>query len=386
MSIYKIINKVNVTVDQWFMSPEPNAAGRLGLFRIVFSLFYIWHLTAQFPANLSGLPLSNWESKLHILKYVFNDLGEPLSPVFFNTVESFLVASLILLLFGYKTQTATILVLLLGCLIEAFYTAASIEHSTIILTFYIPFFMAINDSWSDTYSLDALLKHRRTHELVSPSESHWSYFISARAFLVILSFLFLSSAIFKVSFGGTWLIYPKLMSNLVLHLNIKAAILGLPLNYFAPFISQAPIVYHTLRLATVILEGLFFLSLVNLNLRSLFVSLALIFHSINALWLTVTFTPVLVGYGLFVDWQAMKEKIYANKLCFWTDVPLNFLIFGVLFFAALIGIFWNSNIGLRSLFSIGGLIDVRTIWYPVLPFSLCWFVVSVNKLLKKQWN
>ncbi|MDJ0679234.1 MAG: hypothetical protein QNJ18_05155 [Xenococcaceae cyanobacterium MO_167.B52] len=369
------------------MMPDQNAAGNLGLFRIIFSFFYIWHLSTQFFENLSGLPSIHWSHNLYLLRYFFKDLGEPLPIAFFNILESCLIVALVLLLFGYKTRIATFLVLVLGGLVEALHTATDIQRATVILTFYIPLFMLITNRWGDTYSADSFLEYCKSGTYISPSESYWIYSLPARSVLIVLSVLFFSSAVFKISLGGQWLVYPELISNLVLHRTIKSAVLGLPLNPLAPFISQTPVLHHSLRITTLLFEGFFFLSLFSRTLRDFFVSLALIFHSFNAIWLAVTFTSVLIGYGLFIDWEALKENIWPQQKHYWqNNIDPNILIFGILFLSILIGILWSQDIIIQRLFNLDGLINVSTIWYPVFPFSLCWFAVNVIKMFKKEWN
>ena len=43
-------------VERWFTASEPAAAGRMGLFRILFGLFYLWHLSLFDISLVAGLP------------------------------------------------------------------------------------------------------------------------------------------------------------------------------------------------------------------------------------------------------------------------------------------------------------------------------------------
>lgn len=49
--------------------------------------------------------------------------------------------------------------------------------------------------------------------------------------------------------------------------------------------------------------------------------------------------------------------------------------------AIAIGILWNSSFGIRSIFNLGELLNWHTIWYPILPLSVAWLVVSLMQLL-----
>ena len=378
MAVLSMIRSLNASINAWFTQPEVNSAGRIGLFRIIYSFFYLWHLSTHSSDFLSGMPSFYVEQKVYLVRYIFPDFGASLSPLFFHTLESLLVAALVLLAFGYKTRTATASVLLLGCLSEGLSTAIDGKRTLVPMVFYIPFFMTISNSWGKTYSLDSMLRRRNGFQ-VDPHASNWEYFLPARALLIVFSALFFGSMVFKVAFGGGWLRHSDMMSNFFLNRNIEAAIYDLPLNWLAPFISQTPLIYLAAHVTTLIFEAFFFLSVINRRVRDLFVSVALVFHAVNALWLVVTVTPILIGYCIFIDWQAIKDFFFPSgkqKFCADTISPklLTLLAF---FLATILGLLWHSNLGLRALFNLNGLINWRTIWYPILPISLGWFVAII---------
>ena len=376
MVVRSTIQNLNNSINAWFTEPEINAAGRIGIFRIIYSLFYLWHLSTHSSDFLSGMPSFFVEKEVYLVKYFFSDFGASFTPLFFHVLESFLVAALVMLAFGYKTRLATILVLLIGCLIEGLATAIDGKRTLVPLVFYIPFFMSISNSWASTYSLDSLRKKHKSESKVDPHSSNWEYFLPARALLIIFSILFFVSAIFKVAFGGAWLSYSDMMANFFLNRNIEAAVYDLPLNWLAPFIAQTPLIYLSSHITTLVFETCFFLSLINRKVRDIFVSLALIFHALNGLWLVVTVTPILIGYGIFIDWQAIKDFFFTanKKISRPNTLSPKLLTFLVLFLATLSGLLWHSSLGFRALFNLYGLIDWRTIWYPVLPLALGWFV------------
>lgn len=377
--MFKLVYQLNARVDNWFTAPEANAAGRLGLFRILFSLFYLWNLSSNFAARLGDLPPAFYYQRILLIEW----LPKRLPPTVFELLESLLVAALIVLMVGFRVRLATAVVLMIGCVLEAFYMGIDAEHSTVFLVFYIPFFMLLNGRWGNTYSLDALLRYRRGKPRVDPANSSWHYFLPARCSLAVLSMLFLGSAVFKVV--GTWLWYSQWMANHVLQMNIRAAIHRLPINPLAPFIAQTPLVHNALRYFTVLFEGLFFLGLFNRKLCYVFVALGLIFHSVSALYLVVTFTPILIVYALFVDWQALCER-WLPKQTLLDTVPSRWLVGATLSLAVATGILWNSGEGLRTAINLGGLLNWRTIWYPVLPLSLAWCLVALVNLLTKGTN
>lgn len=388
MVVRSTIQNLNKSINDWFTEPEANSAGRIGLFRIIYSLFYLWHLSTHSSEFLSGMPSFYIEQKVYLVRYLFSDFGTSLSPLFFHTLESFLVAAIVLLAFGYKTRISTFFVLFIGCLIEGLSTAIDGKRTLVPLVFYIPFFMLVSNSWGHTYSIDSILKKRKSGFKVDPHASNWEYFLPARALLIVFSVLFLSSVVFKVAFGGAWLSYSDMMSNFFLNRNIEAAVYNLPLNPLAPYISQIPLFYLSSHITTLVFETFFFLSIINRRIRDFFVSLALIFHAVNGLWLVVTVTPILIGYGVFIDWQAIKDFFFpSSKPESYADtISPKLLTSLALFLATILGLLWHSDLGIRALFNLNGLIDWRTIWYPVLPLAVGWFVallIPFRQLSKK---
>ena len=376
MEIRSVFQKLNATVNAWFTQPEANAAGSMGIFRIFYSIFYLWHLSTHSTDFLSEMPSFFVEKEVYLVKYLFRDFGASLPPLFFHTFESLLVAALVLLAFGYKTRAATISVLLIGCFIEALATAIDGKRTLVPLVFYIPFFMSICNAWGHTYSIDSIISKRNGFQ-VDTHASHWKYFLPARALLIVFSVLFFNSVIFKVAFGGAWLSNSKMMANFFLNRNIEAAVYHLPLNWLAPFIAQTPLIYLSTHLFTLFFETFFFLSVFHRKIRDFFVSMALLFHAVNALWVVVSVTPIMIGYFIFIDWQAIKDRFFptARQNSVNTISP-KLLTAIAIFLATIIGLLWHS-VELRALFNLNGLIDWRTIWFPVLPISLGWLIVTL---------
>lgn len=368
---------VFAVVRRWFTAPEPNAAGRMGLFRILYALFYLWHLSPAFIGNLHGLPPSFYNRVL--LTSVLPPAKMPLWAL--ELAEGALIAALVLLLFGLGTRVATLTVLVLGSLYEAWLTALDAEHSTVLLAFYIPLFMLIAGNWGDCYSIDALLRRRRGLPAVDPDGDSWRYFLPARAVLIVMGVLFLSSAVFKLALGGTWLHRPDLLANIMLDKNVKAAVRELPVNPLAPLIAQRAWLHVPLQGFLLAFEAGFILALLGRRIRNLILSTALFFHAINALWLVVTFTPILIAYGLFVDWQKLRQRLLPGSSVLRVRVPSGAVVILALVSAIATGLLWNTGMGLRSAINFGGQLDWRTIWYFVLPLAIIWWARSVWQIV-----
>ena len=362
-----VLQKPIDVIDRWFTTPEPNAAGNLGLFRVLYASFYLWFLSSQNVQHLVGVPADHRQRVLLI------DLLPADPPAaFFVSLEILLVAALCLLVVGFRVRLATWVVLVVGSLLEAYWVSFDPELGTILLVFFIPFFMLLgNAKWSETYSVDAILRQRAGERVVEPTDPSWPYSLPARAVLVVLAALFLSSALHKVVAGGTWLSFPQLLPNELLRRNITATILELRLNPLAPAIAEHSL-RDGLRWLVLLFEATFVLALLS-RLRAFYVAFALIFHSVNALWLWVTFTPVLVVYGLFVDWQALKDRIrppVAVPSARAHEIPIWALVGASVLFAGTVAVLWNH--GLSSVVTFGGRLDRQTIWYPILPVAAAW--------------
>ena len=372
-----LLRPVSRWVDAWLSEPESNAAGRLGLYRILYALFYLWYMTFGIPANLSGLPAS-YRRRVLLIDWLPADP----SPFFFELLTTLLITSLIFLLFGLGTHLVTALVLFSGAIIEAFYVSTDFEHSTILLTAFIPGFMLISGSWGSTYSVDAWLRRRLGNPPIDTEATSVPFVLPIRALLALLAALFFTSGIAKILPGAVWNSHPHLMANLVLTRNIEAATLGFPLNPAADLLVVSPVLDQALRVFVTVFEISFPLVLFHDRVRSLYLSLALIFHSVNAIWLLVTFTPVLVVYLLFVDLEAGRRYLWPGWVSFSRRAPPFVPICLISIIALVVGILWNRHGTLQPLFNLGGLIDSRTLWYPILPVAVIWWVRSVMGLVR----
>mgnify|MGYP001799593718 CR=1 FL=1 len=379
-----LIKHLNTLINRLLTSPEANAAERLGIFRILYSLFYLWYLSTNKISFLSSLPTDAFRQTV-LLSYF---LPKPLPAILTNGLEFLLVTSLIMLLFGTYTQLCTLVVLISGCLLEACYSSVDHELAMVFLVFYIPLSMVVCGGWGDTYSVDKALHQRRDSVEINTVKKASKYALPINSLIVVLSILFFSSFIYKIL--GSWINYPELISNLVLERNIRAAIYQLPLNRLAPFISTTPFAYHSLRIITLAFEGTFIVTVFCKQLRNIYFPLALIFHAFNAIWLNVTFTPVLILYGLFIDWSSLYKTLLASQIttpisAILSDFPAKFLMYGSIFLAILSGLLWNIQVWFpRSFFTLGGVVNWQTIWYPVLPLSVIWLLLGIIQLSSTQ--
>ena len=278
----------------------------MGLFRIIYAAFYIWHLSWVDAAALGLLPDAVWQP-VGLLRLVPARTPSVLP----GMIESGLVAALVLLLAGLCVRPVTLVVLVLGTLLETFHQSfGKVEHASIFLVFYIPLFMLTSD-WGGTWSLDALLARRAGRATTHPSDDSWCHALPMRGVLLMLVLMFASAA-FAKGVLGTWLTAPDLVADLLLGKNVEAVREGLPSHAILPVVAANPLLSHAFRYGVLLFECLFVLVLLGGRLRAVVLSAALVFHALNALLLVVTFTPILIVYAMFVDWQAGIERFGAS--------------------------------------------------------------------------
>ncbi len=376
--IQGVVKSWNDAVDTWLLSSEKNAAGRLGIVRILFSLFFLWHLSTVWMTSLGGIPHEFAAKRVLIIEWLPIDLPV----VFFAALESLLVAALILLLVGYWTRAATAIVLVCGCLVEAFLTRTDFERNGVMLFAVIPAAMLLVGDWSAKYSLDALLRDRSGGPVIEASDTSARFVLPIHVVLAVLVFLFVSSGVYKLLPGATWLTHPDNFGHIVLERNVELARRGLTPNPIAAFVATTPGFELIIRYLVVILELAFVAVFFSRPAAFFLLSWALFFHALNGIFLLVTFTPILITYALFVDWVGLWRRAGLPKLNVAAGLSSRVLISGTIAAAILVAGVWNLTPLVRDMLNLGGLIDARTIWFPILPIATIAWMVATYQLGK----
>jgi hypothetical protein len=356
-----IAQRFNTTFEGWLTASETNAAGRMALFRILFGLFSLWMISGRLYEELGLIPGMVFRP-LVIIRLI---PAQP-APAFFVALELLLVASLVLLIFGFQTRVATVAVLVLGILLGAYrYSFGKISHADLFAAIYIPA-MFVFASWGNCYSIDSLLRRRRGQPIVQPSDSSWRYAWPMHMTLLLLSVLFLGAALAK-STRGWWFGDTQFINDLLRFHDVREMLGGEAANPLSALIANATFLHNILRIVPLAFEALFFVSLFNKKLRTFFVSSAILFHMFNLVVLGIDFTPMLITYAIFVDWQKIYERIWPKQLnlgAVFERLPSPVLIGGVTLLAVLAALSWNSSLTLRAPFQS----------LPSLPF---WYVATV---------
>lgn len=376
----KFFQFVEAPYSKWLSAPADNAAGRMGLYRIIYSVFCLWFFSYLKFTELGEIPAAQWNPPR-----LFVWLSQP--PLwFFPVTESVLAASLILLLVGYWTRTATLLVFLFGFGLAIMRHSLLLQERTLMLiVFYVPLFMIFSD-WGSTYSIDSLVKQRRGQSVPHPHNSSWHYIWPSRGLMVVLSFLYLSSAVIKIK-EGDWVTNPYYVSNFMLSKGIASYLNnGFPVNPLSPLLARSSFLIVPSQYIVLLFETAFILVLFSRVARAIIFRLVLIFHSCNTFFLGIPFAAVLSVYAAFPDWQRLYERFYPRwlRLTWLTKLPTAYLTSSSLFLAVLIGLLWNTTSIPRTVFGLFRVLDYQTIWFAIFPLALLWLVVSVYQWLRSH--
>lgn len=366
------MQRFNRLIDRWLTAPEPNAARRLCLYRVLFSVYYLWEISDVYGRAAGELGQIIWRP---IIPLSFLSSAPP--PLMMELIESLLVASLVLLLVGFRVRTVTVAVLVLGLLFEGTRMSyGRAEHAGAFMVFYIPLLMLFS-GWGATYSLDALLSRRSGRQKADPYDSHWRYSLPIRGTLLIFAVLFITATVHKAR-GGDWLDNTNLIVNLFDLRNVEMTLYGLGTVPGTTLVKSMPLLADVLRWGVLVFEATFVLSLFSRRLfYGFFLPLALLFHATNALALGITFTPILIAYALFVDWQSVSDRLGIQRLRWRTRlarVPSAALVLLTLAAAFIVVLLWNDIPVLRQVISVGGLLNWRSIWLPVALVTVGWWV------------
>lgn len=365
------LQSVEARFLQWLSAPAKNAAGRMGLYRIIYSFFCLWFFSQLEFSELKSVPASEWEPPV-----LFFWLGPP-PEWFFPVAESVLAASLVLLLLGYRTRLATLLVFLSGFSLATVRGSLLLQERTIVLPiFYVPLLMLFSE-WGSTYSIDAITKRHPT-----PQDESWRYIWPARGLMIVLGILYFTSALFKLT--GAWVTNPHFVSRFVLEKSIDSYLdNGLTPNPLGPLLARSAFIVPA-QYVVLLFEAAFILVLFSSVARAVFFRLVLLFHSCNTFFLGIPFAAVLSVYAAFPDWQSLYQRFYPQwlRLTWLKTLPAATLNGSSLFLAVLVGVLWNTTPIPRRAFSLFGLLDYQTIWFAIFPLALLWLVVSVYRWLR----
>lgn len=357
-------------VENWFSAPEVNAAGRMGLYRILYGLWFLWLLAS---INFSGLAARPYPPPKPVgLMTLFTALPIPVQPTDLSRLLACLLGiGLVLLIFGLATRYTTGLVLICSALLFAWDSSyGKVIDKYALLGTIVPFWMFFS-RWGETYSLDALIRRARGVPTPLPSESSWEYIWPQRAVVIFTVILYFSAGYMK-TVEGTWLYNPyvvldKLTDNLAVTWATK------PAN-FNNFLYQAVLIAPAFLIIGQYVALLFELgapaALINRDFLVLVFSSAALFHTMTILILGIGFAPMIIVLAIIVDWQAVLDRLrQSSHYSLQPSTPVVIGLVGLtLILAGLAGGLAFSPSLASSLRAV--MPDQKSVWFLVAPFAV----------------
>lgn len=361
---------INRRVDRWLTAPESNAAGRLGLYRILYALFYLTYLPGMHAPELASIPAGEWRPVFSLL---WLQATPPL--VVMQIAQGALVLGLGLLLIGWQVRRATLLVLLSGLfIVSTRFSFGKVDHANTFLMVYIPAMMLVYN-WGRTYSLDALLRQRRGLPVPDVNESSWLYGWPIKMVLWLLCILFGTGGLLKLT--GAWLVDFETIPKLMYSYNLQP--LANPLN---PIIAVTPLLYLPLHFMALGFETLFPLAVINRTWRNFFAGSAVMFHLFTLLFMQINFVAMFIAYAIFIDWQWVYERLRQPGQRFggWlARQPTTALIGSSVVLVALLAVVWHVAAALVNRYFWQNIPSYMAVyWCAAVPLAL--YVVATSGL------
>lgn len=300
------MSKLEQRIDTWLTLSESNAAGRLGLYRIIFAVSYFLLFStsiAQFT-QITATPANAWYPT-PVLLWMTTPPSESILTILV-IINTF---ALVCLAIGWRVRLMTLLVLVSGMAIGALSASVGgkVDHSRTFREVYIPLFMLFAP-WGDTFSLDSVLKIRRGHDPVDPSLDTFRYSWVFKALLWLLALMFMIGGILKAMPPGQWLTDFDLMRKLMLDHNRSLQ------DYFRYIIASLPLVPLILQLSAVMFESFYPLVLINKTWRRLYLSMSVFFHIGTKISLNIWFFSMLFLYLFFFDIYGVYRRFFPHRL------------------------------------------------------------------------
>lgn len=372
-----VLGTLEARFEQWLSQPVPNAAGRIGLARIVYCLFSLWLFSRLYLVESAGRAVLQWNPPT-----VFSWLPPP-SPELLLVGESLLIGVVVLLLLGYQVRLMTLALLGLGLFWGAFKTSAfTLDRVSALMLVLVPLIMLFSE-WGSTYSLDALLKRRRGQPVPAPSDSDWRYAWPAKTLLVLMAFLFFTSGYYKLA-AGDWLRYDNWIQGLLFSKSVHSYLQnGTPMHPVAILLSSVPWLATLSQYGIMLFEISFPLALFSRFIRRTYLRLLPLFHVFNAYVLGILFPYVIGAYPFYVDWQKLRPD--RLKLPLLERAPAPLLVGGTVLLAGIIALLWNTTRIPRTIFGLGGILNNNYgIWGVIFAGWAIWNLVELISWLRQR--
>lgn len=297
--------RIERNVNRWLTTPESNAAGRLGLYRIIYAVMALTYvLPPSQYAQIALIPDFLWRPVI-----VTSWLESPPPMTFLTAVECFYIASLVLLMLGLKVRLMTLVVLISGLLFTGvLYSFGKLDHSDTFMRVYLPVVMLFSP-WGATYSLDAVLRQRRGQQPPSVTEDSLRYSWPFLFLFWWLCIMFFVGGVTKAIPPGQWIVDLNTLSKIM-----KEANLVLNPSTLRHQFSELPIIPTLVLWMGLAFELSYPLAVINKNWRRFYLSSTIFFHMGTFLTLGIRFTFLLPFYIIFFDLYGLYARFFPKRL------------------------------------------------------------------------
>ncbi len=280
-----MVSRLNQFIFEEYRLPP----GGVSFLRIVYASFVLF---------VTGVPQFRWISDRP--DFFFNPPQYSLAAwfttlpgeAFFISLDVLLIVCLVFLLFGFYTRWVSLLtgvLMLVG--FSFYYSFGKINHDALLML-YVPFVMSLSN-WGSYFSLDA----QRANRSSIPKEQHWPL-----AFLaLLLGFAMFSAGIPKLISG--WLsTSTHAVKGFVVMFNYDNAF---PERFLQPWLLEIDnwLFWEPLDYSAVFFEIGFLVAVLKRKVFRGFITFAVVFHTANILFFSISFVNNLALYLLFMNWE-----------------------------------------------------------------------------------
>jgi hypothetical protein len=172
---------------------------------------------------------------------------------------------------------------------------------------------------------------------------------------------------------GNWLTDTTVLSDVVYRAYYRSILEGLAANPLIYSLSTRSELSFGLQLLVPLFGCSFVLILVGPLLRKIYFTAAILFHAANAILLAVTFTPILIVYGLGVNWHRLllrARSVTPFRLQQVKDLKKPSAEILAIVLALAVALDWNTLGVARAVSTTGGILDWLTVWYVAAPCAV----------------
>lgn len=350
------------------LAPGQNGAGRLALARIMFALFFLFHLSYSDISEVIGIPY--WSPPL-----LFEWFSQPSSLLIF--LEPVMAVLLILLAFGVYTRLTSLLLFLCAAYWGLVIRSLMGDQMLPLMTFYVPL-LGLLSPWGVLYSVDA----NRQTEIPAPSDGHWQYMWAIRILLIIISILYFTAGVFKAAHPSGWLADPGFLERFLQIKSVESFLNnGTSVSPFSFMLGQSGFLTTLGQYGILFYEISFPIVIISLFWRGIYFRMAYVFHLLNTILFGIPFIIIAPAYILLIDWQRLVD-FSPFSLERFRRLPIK--AWQVVLFAVAVGLLWNTTPIPRAIFGLGGLLDGnRAFWVVLLPF-VAWEAFMTLRLMVRR--